>query len=57
MIKDNYYWILLGVALGILFYLGDKYFLKMHNLGKKFIIYYINFIFASLKQMKQKIFK
>jgi len=25
MIKDNYYWILLGVAVGILIYLGDKY--------------------------------
>jgi len=23
--KDNYYWILLGVAVGILIYLGDKY--------------------------------
>jgi len=25
MIKENYYWILLGIALGILLYLGDKY--------------------------------
>jgi len=25
MMKDNYYWILLGVAVGILIYLGDKY--------------------------------
>jgi len=25
MIKDNYYWILLGIAVGILIYLGDKY--------------------------------
>jgi len=25
MIKDNYYWILLGIAAGILIYLGDKY--------------------------------
>jgi len=25
MIKDNLYWILLGVAVGILIYLGDKY--------------------------------
>jgi len=25
MIKDNIYWILLGVAGGILLYLGDKY--------------------------------
>ena len=25
MMKDNYYWILLGIALGILIYLGDKY--------------------------------
>jgi len=23
--KENYYWILLGIALGILLYLGDKY--------------------------------
>jgi len=23
--KENYYWILLGVAVGILIYLGDKY--------------------------------
>jgi len=23
--KDNYYWILLGIAVGILIYLGDKY--------------------------------
>jgi len=25
MIKDNSYWILLGIAVGILIYLGDKY--------------------------------
>ena len=25
MIKDNYYWILLGIAVGILIYLADKY--------------------------------
>jgi len=25
MMKDNYYWILLGIALGIIIYLGDKY--------------------------------
>jgi len=25
MMKDNYYWILLGIAVGILIYLGDKY--------------------------------
>jgi len=25
MIKENYYWILLGIALGILLYLADKY--------------------------------
>jgi len=25
MMKENYYWILLGVAVGILIYLGDKY--------------------------------
>jgi len=25
MMKDNYYWVLLGVAVGILIYLGDKY--------------------------------
>jgi len=23
--KENYYWILLGIAVGILIYLGDKY--------------------------------
>ena len=23
--KDNYYWIILGIALGIAIYLGDKY--------------------------------
>jgi len=23
--KENYYWILLGIALGILVYLADKY--------------------------------
>jgi len=23
--KENYYWILVGVAVGILIYLGDKY--------------------------------
>ena len=28
MMKDNYYWILLGVAVGILIYLGDKYIFK-----------------------------
>ena len=26
MIKENLYWILLGLAVGILIYLGDKYF-------------------------------
>jgi len=25
MIKENLYWILLGIAAGILIYLGDKY--------------------------------
>ena len=25
MMKDNYCWILLGIAVGILIYLGDKY--------------------------------
>ena len=25
MMKDNYYWILLGIAVGIIIYLGDKY--------------------------------
>jgi len=25
MMKDNYYWIFLGIAVGILIYLGDKY--------------------------------
>jgi len=25
MIKDNLYWILLGIAAGILIYLADKY--------------------------------
>jgi len=25
MIKENFYWILLGIAAGILLYLGDKY--------------------------------
>jgi len=25
MMKENYYWILLGIAAGILIYLGDKY--------------------------------
>jgi len=25
MMKDNYHWILLGIAVGILIYLGDKY--------------------------------
>jgi len=25
MMKENYYWILLGIAGGILIYLGDKY--------------------------------
>ena len=29
MIKENYYWILLGIALGILLYLADKYVLKV----------------------------
>ena len=28
MIKDNYYWILLGIAVGILIYLGDKYIFR-----------------------------
>jgi len=23
--KENYYWIIVGVALGLLIYLGDKY--------------------------------
>ena len=26
MIKDNYYWILFGIAVGIIIYLIDKYF-------------------------------
>jgi len=25
MIKENFYWIFLGIAAGILFYLADKY--------------------------------
>jgi len=25
MMKENYYWIFLGIALGLLIYLGDKY--------------------------------
>jgi len=23
--KENYYWILVGIALGLIIYLGDKY--------------------------------
>jgi len=25
MLKENFHWILLGVAIGIVFYLADKY--------------------------------
>ena len=26
--KENYYWILIGISIGLLFYLGDKYIFK-----------------------------
>ena len=26
--KENYYWILIGIALGLAIYLGDKYIFK-----------------------------
>ena len=28
MIKDNLYWVLLGLAIGVLIYLADKYIFK-----------------------------
>ena len=28
--KDKIFWILTGIAIGLLFYLGDKYILKTH---------------------------
>ena len=30
--KDNYYWILLGIAVGIIIYLGDKYIFQMKKI-------------------------
>ena len=32
MIKENLYWILLGIAAGILIYLADKYIFLNHSL-------------------------
>ena len=35
MIKENFYWILLGIAAGILIYLADKYIFLSNILIKK----------------------
>ena len=32
--KNNYHWILLGIAVGIVFYLIDKYIFKMRSVAK-----------------------
>ena len=40
MIKENIYWILLGIAIGILIYLADKYIFKTLSLNYSNLFYF-----------------
>ena len=38
--KNNYHWVLLGVALGILIYIADKYVFRVnHRFNEKYQFY------------------
>ena len=45
MMKENYYWILLGIALGILIYLADKYIFWMKIFFSRKIFIFSNMFF------------